>query len=285
MMRLKIETTPGKLSLPLSRPKETHVLTAKMSFALSMLLLGSVSSSFQAQSASPRIALVIGNSTYSAAPSLPTPANDAARVAKSLRQIKFDVIEYENADQKTMGEAIKQLRARLEGAGAGAIGFFYYAGHAIQLAGRNYLVPVDANIKDEGDLERMTVSVEWVLERLRFSRYGPNIVILDACHNSRFLNVNAARGLAPVDAPAGMLVALPTAPGSVVVEAAGANSLYASALADVILQIQAPVEIAFKRVRVAVMDATHGTQVPWESSSLIGDFYFNDPVQTGPKPH
>lgn len=137
------------------------MLTAKMSFALSMLLLGSVSLSFQAQSASPRIALVIGNSTYSAAPSLPTPANDAARVAKSLRQLKFDVIEYENADQKTMGEAIKQLRARLEGAGAGAIGFF----------------------------------------------------------------------------------------------------------------------------RVAVMDATHGTQVPWESSSLFGDFYFNDPVQTGTKPH
>ncbi|HXA36586.1 MAG TPA: caspase family protein [Steroidobacteraceae bacterium] len=225
-----------------------------------------------------RIALVIGNSDYSSGP-LPNPANDAKLVGDALTSLGFDVIARRNADQITMKRAIQEFGSRLEKAGPSAVGLFYYAGHGLQLSGRNYLVPTTARIEREGDVEIEAVSADWVIEQMRYARNRLNIVILDACRNNPFTRSmrSVDRGLATMDAPAGILIAYSTAPGSVAADGSGRNSPYTEALTKAIREIHEPVEQVFKHVRVGVMSVTAGKQVPWESSSLTGDFYFAAP--------
>jgi formylglycine-generating enzyme required for sulfatase activity len=239
-----------------------------------LLWLGSLLP-FNAHAAEPRVALVIGNSSYQSGPLL-NPANDARLTAETLAQLGFDVIERRNADQTVMKRAIEEFGARLEKAGPDAVGLFYYAGHGVQLSGRNYLIPVTANIEREGDVEIESVSADWVIEQMRYARNRLNIVILDACRNNPFTRGlrSAEHGLASMDAPAGILIAYSTAPGSVAQDGTGRNSPYTTALTSAMLQLNQPLEQVFKHVRVDVMAATDGKQVPWESSSLTGDFYF-----------
>jgi uncharacterized caspase-like protein/formylglycine-generating enzyme required for sulfatase activity len=223
-----------------------------------------------------RIALVIGNSTY-AAGTLPNPANDAKMIGDTLRSVGFEVIPRTNADQTTMKRAIQEFGARLEKAGPTAVGLFYYAGHGIQLNGKNYLIPTTAHIEREGDVEIEAVSADWVIEQMRYARNRLNIMILDACRNNPFIHNSRAlggNGLATIEAPAGILIAYSTAPGSVATDGSGRDSPYAEALSHAMRDVHEPVEQVFKHVRVGVMDATSGNQVPWESSSLTGDFYF-----------
>jgi formylglycine-generating enzyme required for sulfatase activity len=222
----------------------------------------------------PRIALVIGNSTYASGP-LPNPANDAKLLGDTLKQLGFEVIVRRNADQITMKRAIQEFGTRLDKAGPEAIGLFYYAGHGVQLSGRNYLIPTTANIEREADVEIEAVSADWVIEQMRYARNRLNIVILDACRNNPFTRSmrSADRGLATMDAPAGILIAYSTAPGAVAEDGNGRNSPYTTALTKTMLELYAPVEQVFKHVRIDVMSATSGKQVPWESSSLTGDFY------------
>ena len=223
-----------------------------------------------------RIALVIGNSSY-AAGTLPNPANDAKMIGDTLRSVGFEVIPRTNADQTTMKRAIQEFGARLEKAGPTAVGLFYYAGHGIQLNGKNYLIPTTAHIEREGDVEIEAVSADWVIEQMRYARNRLNIMILDACRNNPFIHNSRAlggNGLATIEAPAGILIAYSTAPGSVATDGSGRDSPYAEALSHAMRDVHEPVEQVFKHVRVGVMDATSGNQVPWESSSLTGDFYF-----------
>jgi formylglycine-generating enzyme required for sulfatase activity len=234
------------------------------------------------RTAQQRIALVIGNSAY-ASGLLPNPANDARLVRRTLEQLGFQVIERTNADQTTMKRAIQDFGASLDKAGSDAVGLFYYAGHGVQLNGRNYLIPTKANIEREGDLEIETVSADWVIEEMRLARNGLNIVILDACRNNPFVRSmrSADRGLAIMDAPTGILIAYSTAPGTVAEDGAGRNSPYTTALTQAMLSLHEPLETLFKHVRVSVMGATQGKQVPWEYSSLIGaDFYFTEAARS-----
>jgi uncharacterized caspase-like protein/formylglycine-generating enzyme required for sulfatase activity len=228
-----------------------------------------------AAQAETRIALVIGNSEYSSGP-LPNPANDAKMIAETLGNLGFEVIARRNADQNTMKRAIQEFGARLEKAGPAAVGLFYYAGHGVQLNGRNYLIPTTAQIDREGDVEIEAVSADWVIEQMRYARNRLNIVILDACRNNPFTRSmrSVDHGLATMDAPAGILIAYSTAPGAVAADGSGRNSPYTEALSHAMRDLQEPVEQVFKHVRVGVMSATSGKQVPWESSSLTGDFYF-----------
>ena len=240
------------------------------------LLLSSI-----AQAAETRIALVIGNSDYATGP-LPNPANDAKMIGETLTGLGFDVVVRRNADQITMKRAIQDFGVRLEKGGPAAVGLFYYAGHGVQLNGRNYLIPTTAHIDREGDVEIEAVSADWVIEQMRYARNSLNIVILDACRNNPFTRSmrSVDRGLATMDAPAGILIAYSTAPGAVAADGNGRNSPYTEALSQSMRDIHAPVEQVFKKVRVSVMSNTSGKQVPWESSSLTGDFYFSTP----PKP-
>src|SRR5258708_8223193 len=100
------------------------------------------------QAGETRVALVIGNSAYPAGP-LPNPANDAHLMKETLRELGFDVIERQDADQVKMKRAIQEFGARLEKGGPEAVGLFYYAGHAVQLNGRNHLIPTTGTIHPE----------------------------------------------------------------------------------------------------------------------------------------
>jgi uncharacterized caspase-like protein len=175
-----------------------------------------------------------------------------------------------------MKRALKEFGAKLEAAGKDSVGLFYYAGHGVQLNGRNFLIPTKASIEREGDVEIEAVSAEWVLEQMRFARNRLNIVILDACRNNPFARGmrSADRGLAKMDAPAGTLIAYSTAPGDVAEDGKGTNSPYTQALAKAMREGRQPIEQVFKRTRISVRNATSEQQTPWESSSLTGDFYF-----------
>jgi hypothetical protein len=227
----------------------------------------------QAAREEPRLALVIGNSAYPESP-LRNPVNDVRAMAKRFRELGFTVLAHENATKKTMEAAIIEFGRRLAEGGVGA---FYYAGHGLQVRGRNYLVPVDAEIDDEASTRVAAVDVELLLEQMAEAKNRVNIVILDACRNNPFERRmrGASRGLAAVDAARGTLVAYATAPGSVAADGDGANGLYTEELLQALREPGLKVEEVFKRVRVNVARRSKGAQTPWESSSLTGDLVVN----------
>jgi hypothetical protein len=169
---------------------------------------------------------------------------------------------------------IREFGKKLKG---GAQGLVYFSGHGVQLRGRNYLIPVDADITSEADVEDQGVDANLVLGLMDEANNGLNVVILDACRNNPFARSfrSAGSGLAQVDAPTGTLIAYATAPGRVAQDGVGRNGTYT---AELLKQMRVPglaVEEMFKRVRANVRQQTKGEQVPWEASSLVGDYYFN----------
>ncbi len=219
-----------------------------------------------------RTALVIGNSNYDESP-LRNPARDAKLIAESLRQRGFEVIELIDASHKEMRLAIVEFGDLL---GAGGIGLFYYAGHGMQVGGENYLIPIGAEITREAHVGVEGVNVNHVLARMEGARNPMNIVILDACRNNPFARSfrSNASGLAQMLAPTGTYIAYATAPGDVAADGDGANSLFTSALASAIELPGLSLEQTFKEVRRSVREMTNGQQVPWTSSSVVGDFHF-----------
>jgi hypothetical protein len=222
---------------------------------------------------SKRLALVIGNGAYTNAPPLKNPPNDARDVAATLKVLGFSVASAIDADQRTMKRLIREFGQQLR---SGGQGLFYYAGHGVQMRGRNYLIPANADITSETDVEDQAVDLNLVLGLMDEAQNGLNIVILDACRNNPFSRSfrSAGSGLAQVDAPTGTLIAYATSPGRVASDGLGRNGLYTS---ELLSQMRVPgisVEEMFKRVRGNVQRQTSGQQVPWESSSLVGNFYF-----------
>ncbi|HVS81849.1 MAG TPA: caspase domain-containing protein [Pyrinomonadaceae bacterium] len=224
-----------------------------------------------------RVALVIGNGSYTNAPPLKNPPNDARDMAATLKQLGFTVASAIDADQRTMKRLIREFGQQLK---SGGQGLFYYAGHGVQLRGRNYLIPANAEIMSETDVEDQGVDISLVLGLMDEAANGLNIVILDACRNNPFARSfrSAGSGLAQVDAPTGTLIAYATSPGRVASDGQGRNGLYTSELLSQMRVTGIGVEEMFKRVRAGVQRQTSGQQVPWESSSLVGDFYFAAPT-------
>ncbi len=226
----------------------------------------------QVQQAERRIALVIGNAAYPNAP-LKNPVNDARDMAATLRSLGFEVIARENASLAQMEGAVNEFWGRLKKGGSG---LFYFAGHGLQVNGRNYLVPVDARLEAEQDAKYKCMDAGLVLGRMENAGNELNIIILDACRNNPFARSwrSADVGLAKMDAPRGSIIAYATAPDSVAADGAGKNGLYTEKLLRAMRAPGQPVEQMFKRVRDEVMRDTKDKQVPWESTSLRGDFYF-----------
>ncbi|HEY1392391.1 MAG TPA: caspase family protein [Methylibium sp.] len=219
-----------------------------------------------------RIALVIGNAAYRNDP-LDNPINDARLIAGNLKLAGFSVSLHENLDRNGLVEALREFGIHLD---ENTVAVVYYAGHGLQLRDHNYLIPVDAEIRSEDEIPIAGVDLSFILGRMSHARSRINIVILDACRNNPFAGKTvASQGLAQMDAPVGTLLAFATAPGKLAADSGGgANSLYASYLAKHLLTPGLPVEQVFKRVREGVVRDTHEQQVPWESSSLQGEFAF-----------
>ncbi len=220
-----------------------------------------------------RTALVIGNGGY-ADSQLRNPVNDAGDMAQALRSVGFEVLAYTNLDQNAMKKAIRDFGARLRT--KGGVGLFYYAGHGVQVKGTNYLIPVSAKVATEEEVEYESVEVGLVLAQMESAKNNLNIVILDACRNNPFARSyrSADKGLASIDAPSGTLIAYSTAPGSVASDGTGRNGIYTQQLLKQLPTMNLTIEDIFKRVRAGVQRETGGKQTPWESSSLVNDFYF-----------
>jgi uncharacterized caspase-like protein len=222
-----------------------------------------------------RVALVIGNSGYKVAP-LRNPANDARAMARALAETGFTVTHIEDATQSSMRRAIRDFGDELL---RGGVGLFYYAGHGMQVRGRNFLIPVNADIQREDEVEDQGVDANLVLAKMDSARNRLNILILDACRNNPFQRSfrSAQQGLAQMDAPSGTLIAFATAPGQVAADGEGDNGLYTKHLLGAMREPGLPVEQLFKQVRIGVTKEVGEKQIPWESSSLKGDFYFVAP--------
>ena len=232
-----------------------------------------------------KVALVIGNSAYRVG-ALKNPVNDAQAVAASLRRLGFEVALRENTSLRDLIESFRQFSLNTRSASVRVV---YYAGHGLQLKGRNYLLPVDTEIRGEDEVVAKSADLNELLERLGDAKEGINIVILDACRNNPFSGVELVgpdgrrlkfrgatpAGLAPVEAPLGSMVAFSTAPGGVALDNPGEkNSLYTKHLLVSMQSPGLPVELVFKQVRLGVARETGRVQVPWESSSLTGEFCF-----------
>ncbi len=226
-------------------------------------------------SAQQRLALVIGNGAYDKG-ALANPPNDAELTAAALADAGFAVTKIINASQTSMKQNIRAFAVRLQRAGPNAVAAFYYAGHGVQVDGRNYLIPVDATITAKPDLEYETVEAQWVLDMIGDTGASMSIIILDACRDNPFRSFtrSSSRGLARMDAPRGALLSYSTAPGDVAADGTGVNSPFTKALATAIRTPGLKIEDTFKQVRRSVLAETGERQLPWESTSLTGDFYF-----------
>jgi hypothetical protein len=226
-----------------------------------------------------KIALVIGNAAYHTA-ALRNPTNDAKAMAAKLKRLGFSVTLLQNADNREMARAIGAFGVAIT---KGGVGLFYYAGHGMQLRGRNFLIPVDAQIDSEAMVFTEAIEADSILEQMAAAGNRLNIVILDACRNNPFERRfrGQSGGLAQTEAPTGSLIAYATAPGKVASDGDGANGLYTGELLQALDERGLKVEDVFKRVRARVAAATGNQQVPWEASSLTGDFVFNEaPIAT-----
>jgi len=222
-----------------------------------------------------RTALVIGNAAYRTAP-LKNPVKDASDMAMALEDSGFNVTLLLDTDHRTMERSIRQFGRQLRENSAAAVGLFYFAGHGIQVNGRNYLLPVGAEIETESDVKFEAMDAGFVLGKMEDAQNSLNIIILDACRNNPFARNfrSSARGLAKMDAPTGSIFAFSTAPGSLAADGEGRNSIYTKHLIRNMVKPGLKIEEVLKDVRVAVVSETSGRQVPWESSSLLGSFYF-----------
>ena len=225
-----------------------------------------------------RVALVVGNGAYRFVERLPNPANDARAMAETLRGVGFQVELVTDADKPTLEAAIRRFGSRAEGAEAA---LFFYAGHAVEVGGQNMLAPVSAQVRSERDLPFELIPLDLLMSQAE-GRARVLLVFLDACRDNPFRAAlsasgrgGAARGLAPLQSTAtGTLIAFATAPGNVALDGRGRNSPFTTALLQHIATPGLEVRSMLGRVRQAVRVETGGRQLPWDSSSLEGEFFF-----------
>lgn len=223
-----------------------------------------------------RVALIIGNSAYQKADlRLPNPANDASAMARALKTAGFETIVALNVSRTDFYKAVNQFGDKIS-RDPHAVGLFYYAGHAVQADGVNWLIPVDANINSQGDLEPSAFDAAKVLRTMTAAQNEMNIVILDACRNNPLPKTRGMdRGLARIDAPSGTFIAFSAAPGQTAQDgAAGTNGVFTGEFIKAMMEPGLPLEQVFKKVVNGVKADTKGAQTPWQESSLQGDFSF-----------
>lgn len=232
-----------------------------------------------------RVALVIGNGAYKNAVQLSNPAIDADAIAQALKTLGFDVVRGLDLDHNGMRGAVREFSGELEGAD---VALFFYAGHGMQVFGENYLIPVDADLEQESDLDFSAMRVDLVLRQMeREPRI--KIAILDACRDNPFEKQLAhsmgnarstkglSRGLAKMSPAGGTLLAFATDPGDIALDGEGKHSPFTAAL---LRHLQTPgleIGVMMTRVRGDVFRETKERQRPWTNTSLTGEFYLHSP--------
>jgi rhodanese-related sulfurtransferase len=225
-----------------------------------------------------RLALVVGNNDYKFAP-LSNPVNDARLVAKTLEGLGFEVMLRENLNLRDFKAVMRQFASRLENEeGAGLL---YYAGHGVQIEGRNFLLPIDVGTGDEYELRDSAVDLEDALmARLTRARKREKIIILDACRDNPFRapaqqqRALLLRGFAQMGSEKGSLIVYSTNPGNTAEDGSGKNSVFTEFFVREIQKDGVEVGQALRAVTSSVVAATKGRQTPWYNSSLLGEFYF-----------
>ena len=255
-------------------------------FLILFLMLAAIATGGQAR-AEKRIALVIGNGAYQNTAPLNNPSNDANDISAVLQRLGFDVTEGRDLDKRAMERLIREFGVKLAGSD---VALFFYAGHGLQVGGQNYLVPTDAKLASEADIDFEGLALSLVMRQME-REAKTSLVLLDACRDNPLAR-NLARamgstrtsqvgqGLAEVRTGVGTLIAFSTQPGYVALDGAGRNSPYAEAL---LRHLEVPgndVSGVLVEVRNDVLKATSGKQVPWEHTSLTGQVY----LKGGPAP-
>lgn len=246
-------------------------------------LAGLLLLAWPAAAAEKRVALVVGNSAYVNAGQLPNPVHDAGEMAKALTEAGFDVVLGLDLDKTAFDKKIRDFVRELDGAD---VALFFYAGHGLQVSGRNYLVPIDASMQKERDLDFEGISIDFVLKQMEIDRENKtNVVFLDACRDNPLArnlarsmgtrSMSIGKGLAQVETGVGTFIAYSTQPGNVALDGDGANSPFTTALVKGIRSSDRNLTAVMVGVRKDVLAATQGKQVPWDHSSLTGDFFFH----------
>jgi uncharacterized caspase-like protein len=231
-----------------------------------------------------RVALVIGVGAYQNVPALSNPVPDAQAVSALFKSLGYEVIEAYDTDLIAMQRTIKTFRERLDGAKAAV---FYYAGHGIAVKDDNYILPVDAKLGKESDVDFNTVPLRFVVNQME-QESKVNIVLLDACRDNPFeeqlkrsLGTRSAmvgRGLAAIDTNAthGLLISFATSPRNVAYDGtSNSNSPFTRALLKHMPEPGVPISVVMDRVREDVFRATNEKQRPWVNTSIIGEFFLN----------
>lgn len=216
-----------------------------------------------------RTALVVGNSNYQLFGNLANPQNDARDVGLALEALGFRVTTLLDATERELMNAIRDFGSELSR--NKGVGLFYYAGHGIESEGKNYLIPVDADIRAQDEVRFSSIEMGFVLSKMESARNPTNIVILDACRDNPLpaeARSAGSRGLSIVEAPTGSLLVYATQPGNVAADGRGRNSPFTEAFLEHLATPDVDVELMLRMVRQSVMEATANQQVPWTNSSL-----------------
>ena len=249
---------------------------------LLMLALGLWAVTAVAGRSETRVALVVGNAAYVKTTPLANPINDARDISAALKAHGFDVVEAYDADKRKLDMALRAFADRL---GKADVALFFYAGHGLQVGLQNYLVPIDASLERERNLEFEAVKLEFVLRQMELDREGKtSIVILDVCRDNPLArnlarsmgtrSTAVGRGLASAPAGLGTFIAYSTQPGNVALDGTGRNSPFAAAMIKHMPVKGRNLPALLIEVRKDVVAATGGQQVSWDHSALTTDFYF-----------
>ena len=222
-----------------------------------------------------KLALVVGNNNYENLSQLSNPINDANLMESTLSNLGFEVFRYDNLTHMEMMTSLRDFSVELNDSD---VVFFYFAGHGLQHNGQNYLLPIDAKLKNgSADLQFEAINTDLIFKLMEYTnKESLNIMILDACRNNPFPNSttrSTGTGLAEMKAPTGSIIAFATSPGAVAFDGDGNNGVYTEELAKQ-LMVSQRVEDVFMNTRIAVEKRTNDQQSPWELFRLRGVFYF-----------
>lgn len=243
-----------------------------------LLLPAQTNTSAQSDTGINRFALVVGNADYPACP-LKTPLNDAQLISDELIKLGFKVSKQVNTSELILKRAIMDFGNEVEHT-KNAFIFIYYSGYVKQIKGKNYLVPVDANISVEKDIEFTGIALNSIFSYLENNGNNLNIFLLEPCSSdcfNRHFKSDEKKGLAHVLAPVGTIVSFSVSPGSEIISEAEYTALYTSEFVKALQIVNLPLHELFPKVRKQVYKLSDGKQIPWDTWSVDGEFYLNRP--------